>query len=568
LPLITSKYSSNILKEYPDFWRVKLSSPPDKLSKASDLLRLSALLRSEEESWIGAGTRENPTIPIITIEFENLVVLDSISIKSKVAVCKAKWLSIKGWKLWGLVGDEWQALCENEGILGTPGDLSDGKIKRFAMEERIPVRAVRFATNGRNTGGLASMPLSHLSFSGNIISQSLSPPSSTSAPSSFPPPAPAPGPPPAPPPPPASAPTPSLPLEVAPSPPQVPSTPAAVQPALVQLPVPNPVPAPEVTSQSVVLPTLAAPPPPTPAPPQPEPPVESHKEPELPFLKDLSDIIIDDEPVVDEYGTTKKAHMYGSNGERYDFIIKYFNAGKNKNEELFFQVIKPLTTEGIRELSESGVEGDSSIGVIAGAIPPRGENGPIIITRYNPSNYVFLDKFLSQKAEYTSFSTDKRTIAAINFAFGLKFLHDTKTIHRDIKPQNLLISQNDGSVKILNSITNALLSKEFIKVARKTLSVNYLAPETLDEITDEKTDIYSFALVLFEILTGSAVFPKTMSAGVIMRRAISFKVSDRPVIPQNIEKFKDIITKSWTPKPDKRLTADQIYETILKLTTE
>ncbi|MDR0738849.1 MAG: hypothetical protein LBF33_01695, partial [Oscillospiraceae bacterium] len=36
LPLITSKYSSNILKEYPDFWRVKLSSPPDKLSKASD----------------------------------------------------------------------------------------------------------------------------------------------------------------------------------------------------------------------------------------------------------------------------------------------------------------------------------------------------------------------------------------------------------------------------------------------------------------------------------------------------------------------------------------------------
>jgi hypothetical protein len=74
-----------------------------------------------------------------------------------------------------------------------------------------------------------------------------------------------------------------------------------------------------------------------------------------------------------------------------------------------------------------------------------------------------------------------------------------------------------------------------------------------DKVRDPRTDIFSFALILYEILVGQKVFPPTMSAAVVMRRAMSVRPQDRPTLPDDVRPFlRDLIRRSWNASVQKR----------------
>lgn len=90
---------------------------------------------------------------------------------------------------------------------------------------------------------------------------------------------------------------------------------------------------------------------------------------------------------------------------------------------------------------------------------------------------------------------------------GIKHAHDTKIVHRDIKPQNILV-EKDKTLKILDfGIAKALSETTMTETNHVLGTVQYLSPEQArGKSTDNGTDIYSIGVVLYEMLVGKPPF--------------------------------------------------------------
>jgi len=138
--------------------------------------------------------------------------------------------------------------------------------------------------------------------------------------------------------------------------------------------------------------------------------------------------------------------------------------------------------------------------------------------------------------------------------------HDSYIIHRDIKPQNVLIKE-DGTVKITDfGIAMALNSNELTQTNSVMGSVHYLPPEQANGSGSTiKSDIYSLGILMFELLTGKLPFKGENAVEIAikqMRDQIPSVCAINSEIPQAIE---NIILKACAKNPKNR------YENVLEM---
>ena len=115
--------------------------------------------------------------------------------------------------------------------------------------------------------------------------------------------------------------------------------------------------------------------------------------------------------------------------------------------------------------------------------------------------------------EYLDQRKDIRWKEAVHFTVqilrALQHAHDKGIVHRDIKPQNIMLL-TDGTIKVTDFGIARLTRSEMqaTAVGNKAIgSVHYISPEQArGEITDEKTDLYSVGIMLYEMLTGRLPF--------------------------------------------------------------
>lgn len=90
---------------------------------------------------------------------------------------------------------------------------------------------------------------------------------------------------------------------------------------------------------------------------------------------------------------------------------------------------------------------------------------------------------------------------------ALQHAHDKGIIHRDVKPQNIML-MNDGSIKVTDFGIARFARSEHKTMTDKAIgSVHYISPEQArGEVTDEKADIYSVGVMMYEMLSGSLPF--------------------------------------------------------------
>lgn len=138
---------------------------------------------------------------------------------------------------------------------------------------------------------------------------------------------------------------------------------------------------------------------------------------------------------------------------------------------------------------------------------------------------------------------------------GLDYLHEHNIIHQDIKPENILVSKNN-EVKIIDfglARYNRLIA--FIRNRFIDGTPTYMSPEQIRKRhTDKRTDIYSYGITVYEMLTGKVPY-QANDKNAIMRAHIDTRTRPKLVsyydssIPKNIE---DCVMKAIEKNPNKR----------------
>ena len=147
---------------------------------------------------------------------------------------------------------------------------------------------------------------------------------------------------------------------------------------------------------------------------------------------------------------------------------------------------------------------------------------------------------------------------------GIEVAHEHHTIHRDIKPQNIIVSKN-GTLKVTDfGIAKAATSNTIASSAMG--SVHYISPEQArGGYSDERSDIYSLGITFYEMLTGRVPFEGENNVTVALMHIQSELIPPReyyPDIPVGLEK---IVLKATQKKPERRyLTTNAMLSDLKK----
>ncbi|OHT11076.1 TKL family protein kinase [Tritrichomonas foetus] len=180
-----------------------------------------------------------------------------------------------------------------------------------------------------------------------------------------------------------------------------------------------------------------------------------------------------------------------------------------------------------------------------------------IITEYMQNGS--LHSMISDKKQNTVFSPDQKNMIAIGIAGGMARLHEQNIIHRDLKSQNVLMDDNllpkvcdFGVSRILEDYDNALITQ-------KVGTPAWMAPEFFGQMEyTNKVDVYSYALILWELETGKAPF-RGLRPPQIME--IVYNRHERPPMPPLAShSIKKLMQLCWSQKPSDRPSFATIYE--------
>ena len=135
---------------------------------------------------------------------------------------------------------------------------------------------------------------------------------------------------------------------------------------------------------------------------------------------------------------------------------------------------------------------------------------------------------------------------------GLSHAHSRGIVHRDIKPQNIMVLR-DGSVKVAD-FGIACLENSTQTLTQEALgSVHYISPEQArGDRTDARSDIYSAGVVLYEMLTGRLPFEGDSAVSVAIQHLSSIPLAPREINPDIPQQLELICMKAMAPELEKR----------------
>lgn len=171
--------------------------------------------------------------------------------------------------------------------------------------------------------------------------------------------------------------------------------------------------------------------------------------------------------------------------------------------------------------------------------------------------------------EYIEQQQDIKWKEAVHFIVqilrALQHAHDKGIVHRDIKPQNIMLLP-DGTIKVTD-FGIARFSRNEIRATSATDkaigSVHYISPEQArGDITDEKADIYSTGVMLYEMLTGRLPFEADSAVSVAIMQLQSEPKLPREINPSIPEGLEEITIKAMQKDPAKRYqsAAEMLYD--------
>ncbi|MET0129023.1 MAG: protein kinase [Solirubrobacterales bacterium] len=148
---------------------------------------------------------------------------------------------------------------------------------------------------------------------------------------------------------------------------------------------------------------------------------------------------------------------------------------------------------------------------------------------------------------------DEAAAYAIEVGRGLAAAHLRRLVHRDVKPQNVLID-GEGRAKVTDfGIARELEQDGLTKTGRVLGTTDYVSPEqAMGQPVDARSDIYSLGIVLFEMLTGDVPFKADNVVGVAMKH-VNEKIPDVQKRRRDVSSaLAAVVERATEKKPEKR----------------
>lgn len=169
-------------------------------------------------------------------------------------------------------------------------------------------------------------------------------------------------------------------------------------------------------------------------------------------------------------------------------------------------------------------------------------------------------------------AVDRAVIIAHDVALGLGAAHRRNIVHRDVKPQNVLVGR-DGSIKLTDfgiaSVYKDINAERLTTTGMTLGTVQYYAPEQAQgEIVTPAADVYALGIVMYEMLTGRTPFDGDTPVAVAMQHIQDLPVPPgqfNPNIPQALE---DIIMRCLEKIPEMRYRDGSVLARALENSTE
>lgn len=222
------------------------------------------------------------------------------------------------------------------------------------------------------------------------------------------------------------------------------------------------------------------------------------------------------------------------------------------------KVLKSEFSEDINFVTKFRTEAQSAAGLehpnIVNIYDVGSENGQhFIVMEYVEG--ITLKTYIEKKGRL---SFKEATSIAIQVARGIEAAHNKNITHRDIKPQNIIIS-TEGKVKVTDfGIARAISSNTISSDAMG--SVHYASPEQArNGFVDGRSDIYSLGIVMYEMVTGRVPFDGDSTVAVAIQHLQEEMVEPSAYAPELPISYEKIVLKTTQKSPDRR------YQTIGEL---
>ena len=247
-------------------------------------------------------------------------------------------------------------------------------------------------------------------------------------------------------------------------------------------------------------------------------------------------------------------------GERYEVLEKIGTGGmsdvyKGKDHKLnrfiAIKVLKQEFSENVNFVSKFRVEAQAAAGLmhpnIVNVYDVGEEEGMYYIVMELVEG-ITLKKYIEKKARL---SVKEAISIAIQVSMGIEAAHNNHIIHRDIKPQNIIISK-EGKVKVTDfGIAKAATSNTI--TSNVMGSVHYTSPEQArGGYSDERSDVYSLGITLFEMLTGRVPFNGETTVAIAIKHIQEELPSPREFVPEIPNSVEQIVIKCTQKSPDRR----------------
>ena len=215
------------------------------------------------------------------------------------------------------------------------------------------------------------------------------------------------------------------------------------------------------------------------------------------------------------------------------------------------KVLKPEFSEDLNFVTKFRTEAQSAAGLehpnIVNIYDVGSEKGMhYIVMEYVEG--ITLKTYIEKKGQL---SFKEAVSIAIQVGRGIEAAHSKGIIHRDIKPQNIIISK-EGKVKVTDFGIARAASSNTINSSVMG-SVHYISPEQArGGYSDEKSDIYSFGITLYEMLTGKVPFEGDTTVSIALQHIQDEIVSPRQYVPEIPVSVEKIVLKCTQKRTERR----------------